>query len=41
MKAAEIIEQIYGEVVRWLEIACECGVPQMMIDTIYPNINPI
>lgn len=36
--ASEIIDQVCDEVSRWPEIARECGVPQKMVDSIYPNM---
>lgn len=36
--AEEIINHVCVEASRWPEIARECGVPQTMVDTIYPNM---
>lgn len=36
--ASKIIDEICHEVLKWPTIAKECGVPQTMIDTIFPNM---
>jgi len=38
-EAAEIIEMICENASQWPSIAKECGVPQMMIDAIFPDMN--